>query len=121
MRARGEPLTRSGFEYILRKQVVTAEKDCPSLKGKHVLPHVLRHTCALTILQSTKDLRKVSLWLGHASFQTTEIYTREDPTVKLETLESLIPPTLRTGKFKATDKPIAMLKACTVMRRKSKR
>ena len=33
-----------------------------------------RHTCALTVLQATKDLREVSLWLGHASMQTTEIY-----------------------------------------------
>ena len=32
-----------------------------------ISPHVLRHTCALTVLQATKDLRKVSLWLGHAS------------------------------------------------------
>jgi integrase len=38
----------------------------------------------LTILQATKDLRKVSLWLGHSSMQTTEIYTRADPSVKLE-------------------------------------
>jgi len=118
---RGEPLTRSGFEYILRKHVRTAEMHCPSLKSKHVSPHVLRHTCALTILQSTKDLRKVSLWLGHASIQTTEIYTRADSTVKLETLESRLAPQLRTGKFKATDKLIALLKTSTVMRSKNKR
>ena len=35
-----------------------------------------RHTSALTVLQATKDLRKVSLWLGHASMQTTEMYYR---------------------------------------------
>ena len=64
----------------------------------------------MTILQATKDLRKVSLWLGHSSVQTTEIYTRADPTVKLETLEAAISPKLRTGRFKATDKLIALLK-----------
>lgn len=48
------------------------------------MPHVLRHTCALTVLQATKDLRKVSLWLGHAHMQTTEMNTRADPSVKLE-------------------------------------
>ena len=68
-------------------------------------------------LQATKDLRKVSLWLGHASVQTTEIYTRADPTVKLETLEAAISPKLRTGRFKATDKLIALLKAPMIMRR----
>jgi len=90
-------MTRSGFEYILRKHVHTAERRCPSLSAKRVSPHVLRHTCAMTILQATKDLRKVSLWLGHSSIQTTEIYTRADPTVKLEALESVIAPNLRSG------------------------
>jgi hypothetical protein len=79
---------------------------------------VLRHTCALTILQATKDLRKVSLWLGHSSMQTTEIYTRADPSVKLEALESVIAPKLRTGRFKTTDKLIEMLKAAPNMRSK---
>jgi len=113
--ARGEPLTRSGFEYILRKHVRTAKQHCPSLTTKRVHPHVLRHTCALTVLQATKDLRRVALWLGHAKTQTTEMYTRVDPAVKLETLESVVPPKLRSGRFKATDKLIAWLEAATFM------
>lgn len=113
--ARGECLTRSGFEYILRKHVRTAKQHCPSLTTKRVHPHVLRHTCALTVLQATKDLRKVALWLGHAKTQTTEMYTRVDPAVKLETLESVVPPKLRSGRFKATDKLIAWLEAATFM------
>jgi hypothetical protein len=73
----------------------------------------------LTILQATKDLRKVSLWLGHAHLQTTEIYTRVDPSVKLEALESVLPPKLRSGRFKTTDKLIASLRADSVMRGKN--
>ena len=107
--ARGEAMTRSGFEYILGKHVRAATAVCPSLSQKRVSPHVLRHTCALTVLQATKDLRKVSLWLGHASIQTTEVYTRADPSVKLEALESIVAPKLRTGRFKATDALIASL------------
>ena len=114
--ARGEAMTRSGFEYILRKHAQRAASRCPSLSTKRVFPHVLRHSCALTVLQATKDLRKVSLWLGHAHMQTTEIYTRADPSVKLEALESMIAPKLRSGRFKATDQLIASLKASTVMR-----
>ena len=68
------------------------------------------------MLQATKDLRKVSLWLGHAHVQTTEIYTRADPSVKLEALEAVMPPTLRSGRFKATDKLLASLTARSVMR-----
>jgi len=114
--ARGQPMTRSGFEYILDKHAHTAASSCPSLSTKRVSPHVLRHTCALTVLQATKDLRKVSLWLGHAHMQTTEVYTRADPSVKLEALEAMIAPKLRSGRFKATDKLLASLTARSVMR-----
>jgi len=116
LNARGMPMTRSGFEYILRKHAHTAENHCPSLSTKRVSPHVLRHTCALTVLQATKDLRKVSLWLGHANMQTTEIYTRADSSVKLEALESVVAPKLRSGRFKATDKLIASLRNGSFMR-----
>lgn len=114
--ARGQPMTRSGFEYILDKHVRTAASSCPSLSAKRVSPHVLRHTCALTVLQATKDLRKVSLWLGHAHMQTTEMYTRADPSVKLEALEAMVAPKLRSGRFKATDELIASLTSGSVMR-----
>jgi integrase/recombinase XerD len=107
--ARREPLTRSGFEYVLEKHVRAASKKCRSLVAKRVSPHVLRHSCALTILQATKDLRKVSLWLGHASLQTTEIYTRADPSIKLEAIDAITPPALRSGRFRASDKLIASL------------
>jgi len=114
--ARGQPMTRSGFEYILDKHVQRAARSCPSLSAMRISPHVLRHTCALTVLQATKDLRKVSLWLGHAHMQTTEMYTRADPSVKLEALEAMIAPKLRSGRFKATDKLIASLTSRSVMR-----
>jgi len=111
LNARGQPMTRSGFEYILRKHVKTAVPKCPSLSGKEVFPHALRHTCAMTILQATNDIRKVSLWLGHASIQTTQAYLRADPTEKLEAIESVIPLNLRQGRFRATDKLISSLQA----------
>jgi len=71
-----------------------------------------------TVLQATKNLRKVSPWLGHAQTQTTEMYTRVDPSVKREALESVVPPKLRSGRFQATDKPMASLRAATLMRSK---
>jgi integrase/recombinase XerD len=117
--ARGEAMTRSGFEYVLRQHTQTAARACPSLATKRVSPHVLRHTCALMVLQATKDLRKVSLWLGHANMQTTEIYVRADPSVKLEAIESIVVPKLRSGRFKATDQLIASLNPRHVMRSES--
>ena len=114
--ARREPMTRSGFEYILEKYVHEATKACPSLATKRISPHVLRHSCALAILQATKDLRKVSLWLGHANMQTTEIYTRADPSIKLEALDAVVAPELRKGRFRASDKLIASLTSASFMR-----
>jgi site-specific recombinase XerD len=114
--ARNEPMTRAGFEYILERHVRGAAKQCPSIATKRISPHVLRHSCALRILEATKDIRKVSLWLGHANMQTTEMYTRADPSIKLEALDAVTPPKLRSGRFRATDKLIASLNARSVMR-----
>src|SRR5271167_1360699 len=108
--ARGEPLSRWGFAYLLKQHAATAAGAHPGLDKKRISPHVLRHTCAMIILQATQDIRKVSLWLGHATLTTTEIYTRGDPTEKLDAMESIVPPHLRRGAFQPSDKLIALLK-----------
>jgi len=61
-------------------------------------------------LEATHDIRKVSLWLGHSSTQTTEVYTRVDPAEKLEAIYTLAPPKIRPGRFRPPDKLLAMLK-----------
>jgi integrase/recombinase XerD len=109
LNARGYGMTRSGFEYVLAKHVATASRAAPSIAGKSVSPHVLRHTCAMHTLQATRDVRKVSLWLGHASLQSTEVYLRADPTEKLEALAAMASPMLKPGRFRAPDKLMAML------------
>jgi site-specific recombinase XerD len=110
LNADGHAMTRSGFEYILAKHVATAAHKEPSIAEKRTTPHVLRHTCAMHTLQATGDVRKVSLWLGHASVQSTEIYLRADPTEKRDALAKMTPPTLQRGRFQAPDKLLAMLK-----------
>lgn len=107
--AQGEPMTRAGFEYVLDKHASTAAENCPSLRGRSVTPHQLRHSCAVIMLQATHDIRKVALWLGHADIRTTEVYLRMDPSEKLEAVEAVIPPELRRGRFKAPDALIASL------------
>jgi integrase/recombinase XerD len=62
LNARGQPMTRSGFEYILDKQVQIAAKSCPSLSTKRVSPHVLRHY--LPFLTMSSDIGQVSRSLG---------------------------------------------------------
>jgi site-specific recombinase XerD len=107
--AEGAAMTRAGFEYILDKHVNTATASCSSLSERSVSPHQLRHSCALTILRATRDIRKVALWLGHADTRTTEIYLRVDPSEKLEVVEAVLPLGLRRGQFKAPDALIASL------------
>jgi integrase/recombinase XerD len=107
--ATGSAMTRAGFEFVLDKHVALAAAACPSLKGRSVSPHQLRHSCALFLLQATRDVRKVSLWLGHANVRTTEVYLRIDPSEKLEAMEAAVPPALRRGRFKAPDALIASL------------
>lgn len=87
----------------------------PTERIDHPLPGHCDHCHHALPLQ---DIRKVSSWLGHASMQTTEMDTRVYPSAKLEALESVVAPKLRSGRFKATDKLIATLKEQTVMRRK---
>jgi integrase/recombinase XerD len=65
----------------------------------------------MVVLQATQDIRKVSLWLGHSNLATTEVYTRADPSEKLEAIEAIMPPHLRRGSFRPTDKLMALLKA----------
>ena len=112
LNARGGPLSREGFEHILAKHVAAAATEMPSLDSKRVSPHVLlRTSCAMLMLETTHDIRKVAHWLGHASVQTTEIYVRADPTAKLESINSMLPPDLRPGRFRAPDKLLASLRA----------
>ena len=103
-------MSRWGFAYLLKQYAAVAARQQPGLAKKRVSPHVLRHTCAMIILQATQDIRKVSLWLGHATLTTTEVYTHGDPTEKLEAMEAIVPPHLRRGTFQPTDKLMALLK-----------
>jgi integrase/recombinase XerC len=70
--ARGTRLT--GRSVQLRLQQLASKLGL----GVHVHPHVLRHSMASHVLQSSGDLRAVQEMLGHASISTTQVYTRLD-------------------------------------------
>ncbi len=109
LNANGVPMGRDGFAFRLAKHVATAAKKQPSLLGKRVTPHVLRHSCAMHTLAATGDIRKVALWLGHASIQSTEAYLRADPEEKLQILAAHGSPTVKPGRFKPPADPLIMM------------
>jgi site-specific recombinase XerC len=44
---KGTPLSRGAVERLVARHAATATKRSPSLRAKHVTPHVLRHTCVI--------------------------------------------------------------------------
>ena len=111
LNARGTAMSRHGFAHRLKLHARTAAAAAPSLAGKRIFPHILRHSSAISILDATGDIRKVSLWLGHASIQSTEVYLRADPAGKLGILAGNRPPAITGGEFKdAPDRLLAILR-----------
>jgi integrase/recombinase XerD len=106
----GGRMSRDGFAHRLAQHVAVAAQKEPSLAHKRVTPHVLRHSCAMHSLAATGDIRKVALWLGHASVQSTEAYLRVDPAEKLAMLKIHAPPVIQQGKFRPrSDALLALL------------
>jgi integrase/recombinase XerD len=108
---RGTPLSSDGLDYIVRQAVKAGAKACPSLLSKRVTPHVLRHTCAMHLLQAGIDMSVIALWLGHESIETTHIYVEADLAIKERALERIAPTTLLVRRFKADDSLLAFLAA----------
>jgi site-specific recombinase XerD len=73
-REKGRPLSRDAFAYNLRNYIKRAERNCPSLIGKNLTPHGLRHSYGMRVLRRTRDRRAVMLALGHESAASTEAY-----------------------------------------------
>lgn len=86
--AQGQPLTRDGVAYLLDKYTRTAAKDSPTLRKRHVTPHVMRHSCAVALLQAGMDITVIRDYLGHVSVATTNRYIATNLKMKQEALEA---------------------------------
>ena len=108
--SRGTPLSRAAVAKLLARHVTVASGRCPSLRGKNVTPHTLRHTCAMMLLHAGIDTASIALWLGHATIQTTQAYLHADLEPKRRSLDRLAPigdhPPAR---YQASDALIAFL------------
>jgi integrase/recombinase XerD len=83
----GEPLTRFGVRYILRRYAQRAQAQVPRLAAKRMHPHLFRHSTTVYLLRSGVDPITISHWLGHSSIETTNRYATVDLETKRQALE----------------------------------
>jgi len=69
---KGERVSRSMVEKLVHEYAMKAI-------GKHVYPHMFRHSFATHLLEGGADIRVIQELLGHASLLTTQIYTHVTP------------------------------------------
>ena len=109
--ARGNRLSVDGVQYLLDKQRATAATQCPSLADKRVTVHLLRHTCAMELLQAGIHRSVIALWLGHERAETTQIYVEATPAMKEQALAMTSPRTGDPGRYRPPDSLLAFLKS----------
>ncbi len=99
-------LTRSGVRYRLDCLVKKALKVCPSLKNKTISPHTLRHSTAMSLLQSGVDISTIAIWLGHESIETTHKYMVTDLNLKDIALKKMHEPesSPKNARYHASEK-----------------
>jgi integrase/recombinase XerD len=84
----GTPLTRDGVAYLLEKYVRLVAKSDSSPRLRHVTPHMLRHSCAVALLQAGVDVTVIRDYLGHVSVSTTSRYITTNLQMKRQVLDA---------------------------------
>ncbi|MGO9959343.1 MAG: tyrosine-type recombinase/integrase [Solirubrobacteraceae bacterium] len=107
--SQGRPLSRDALEQRLAKHAAAAAEHCPSIRGKRVTPHVLRHTAAMRLLHAGIDTTVIAMWLGHEQVETTQIYLQANLEIKERALARTTPPDGKPGRYKAPDAVLAFL------------
>jgi integrase/recombinase XerD len=107
----GQPLSRDALEHRLAKHLITATTTGPSLAGKHVTMHTLRHTAAMNLLAAGVDVSVIALWLGHADTHSTDAYLHADMAIKQAAIDRTRPPDVRPGTYQPEPDILAWLTA----------
>lgn len=105
----GRRLSDDAIERRVANHSTIAARRCPSLTGKKLTPHVLRHTAAMSLLQAGVDVAVIALWLGHADIRSTNAYLHADMTIKERALARTIPATAKPGRYRPPDPLLAFL------------
>jgi site-specific recombinase XerD len=105
----GRRLSRDAVALRVTTHAATAAQRCPSLLGKRIHPHVMRHSCAMSLLQAGVDTSVIALWLGHAGVRSTDAYIHADISIKERALALTTPTAAKPGRYRPTDKMLAFL------------
>jgi site-specific recombinase XerD len=105
----GRRLSRDAVERRVATHSAVATQHCPSLKGKKLHPHVLRHSCAMSLLRAQVDTAVIALWMGHADLRSTAPYLHADLAIKERALAKTSPATVRPGRYQPPDRILAYL------------
>ena len=107
----GTRLTRFGATHIVRRAIAAATLSTPELARKSVSPHVLRHTLAMTLLQSGVDLLTIQAWLGHSQVATTHRYAAADVEMMRRGLDKAGIAAKHPARFRPTDAVLRLLES----------
>lgn len=107
----GRRLSDDAVEARISVHQPVACQRCPSLTSKKLTPHVLRHTCAMTLLRNGVDVAVIALWLGHTDIRSTDAYLHADMTIKERALARTTPPTAKPGRYHPPDGLLAFLES----------
>jgi integrase/recombinase XerD len=107
----GRQLSRDAIEHRITHYASIAADRCPSLRGKTITAHVLRHTTAMRLLHAGVDTSIIALWLGHVSVDTTQIYLHADLEIKQRALARTRPPNSHAGRYQPPDQLLTWLEA----------
>ena len=105
----GGPLSRDAIERRLTRHVTLVGANCPSMQGKRVTMHTLRHTAAMRLLLAGNDITVIALWLGHEQIASTNIYLHADMTHKQQAIDRTKPLTAKPGRYRPSDALLAFL------------
>jgi integrase/recombinase XerD len=87
LNSRGQPLSRDGVAYVLREYYKLARGQHSCLPRPSIHPHVLRHSCAVALLQAGIELTAIRDYLGHSSIATTGRYLQTNLDMKRQVLD----------------------------------
>ena len=107
----GRRLSTDAVQRLVHLHAAAAALSCPSIRPDKLHPHILRHSCAMTLLHAGVDTAVIALWLGHADIRSTNAYLHADMAIKQRALDLTTPASAPPGRYRPADPLLAFLES----------